>query len=98
MRAYIAALKQRLDVASNPYFRALADGSFTREDFVETQVQFLFAVSFFARPIAALAARLPRHDMRLLLLENIEDEMGHGDLRLSHEQTFFELLERLGVT
>lgn len=98
MRATIAALKDRVRYKDNPYFRALADGSFSREDFVETQIQFFFAVVFFSRPIAALAARLPRADMRLLLLENVEDEHGHGDLRLSHEQTFQTFLARLGVT
>jgi pyrroloquinoline-quinone synthase len=36
--------------------------------------------------------------MRLLLLENVEDEHGHGDLRLSHERTFLTLMQRLGVS
>ena len=52
---------------------ALADGSFSREDFVETQVQFLFAVVFFSRPMAVLAGRLPRPEQRLSLLENVHD-------------------------
>jgi pyrroloquinoline-quinone synthase len=98
MREFISSLKKRVAFRENPYFKALTEGTFSREDFVETQIQFSNAVLFFSRPIAVLAARLPRADMRLLLLENVEEEHGHGDLRFSHETTFLTLLERLGVT
>lgn len=98
MRDYIAALKARCAVDQNPYFTALRDGSFSREDFVETQVQFLFAVVFFSRPMAVLAGRLPRPEQRLALLENVSDEHGEGNLSLSHERTFLALLARLGVS
>ena len=98
MRAYVKALKARGEVDRNPYFAALADGSFSREDFVETQVQFLFAVVFFSRPMAVLAGRLPRPEQRLSLLENVHDEHGGGNLSLSHERTFLALLSRLGET
>jgi pyrroloquinoline-quinone synthase len=98
MRETIAALKARCVVAQNPYFVALRDGSFSREDFVETQIQFLFAVVFFSRPMAVLAGRLPRPEMRLSLLENVHDEHGEGNLSLSHERTFLTLLKALGVT
>ncbi len=98
MRAYIADLKRRCAVEENPYFKALEDGTFTREDFIETQVQFLFAVVFFSRPMAVLAGRLPRPEQRLSLLENVRDEHGDGNLSLSHERTFLTLLARLGVT
>jgi pyrroloquinoline-quinone synthase len=96
MRAHVRDLHERLAYLDGRYLRALADGSFSREDFVETQVQFLFAVVFFARPMAMLAGRLPRPEMRLPLLENVQDEHGHGNLRLSHERTFLQLLERFG--
>jgi hypothetical protein len=39
----------------------LADGSFDREDFVETQIQFFFAVVFFSRPMMALAGLSVAH-------------------------------------
>jgi pyrroloquinoline quinone (PQQ) biosynthesis protein C len=87
-----------LDLSTHPYFRALGSGEFSREDFVETQAQFLFAVVFFSRPMAALAGRLPRPEQRLAILHNIGDEHGHGNLRLSHERTFLELLSRLGLS
>jgi pyrroloquinoline quinone (PQQ) biosynthesis protein C len=98
MRDTIQRLKARLDLPNHPYFVALEDETFTREDFVETQIQFLFAVVFFSRPMAVLAARLPRAEMRLSVLENVNEEHGEGNLSLSHERTFLELLARLGVT
>ena len=98
MRNTIAALKRRHPLPENPYIRSLQDGSMSREDFVETQIQFLFAVVFFSRPMAALAGRLPRPEMRVPLIENIRDEHGDGHLHICHENTFLELLGRLGVT
>lgn len=98
MQRTIAALKARLAFLHSPYFASLADGSFSREDFVETQVQFLFAVVFFSRPMAMLAGRLPRPEMRTSLLENVHEEHGEGNLRVSHERTFLAFLDRLGET
>lgn len=97
MRAYLAGLRARLDATNSPYFRALSDGSFEREDFVETQVQFFTAVAHFNRPMLALASRLERVEERFPLVDNAFDEHGRGKLGGSHERTFLELLERLGV-
>lgn len=97
LRDRISRVKARANVRANPYLRALQDGSMSREDFVETQIQFLFAVVFFSRPMAVLAGRLPRPEQRLALLGNIGDEHGSGDLRFSHERTFLALLDRLGA-
>lgn len=98
MRETIAAIKARHTPLDNPYLVALRDGTMSREDFVETQIQFLFAVVFFSRPMAALAGRVPRPQMRVVLIENLRDEHGAGHLTVCHENTFLELLERLGVT
>ena len=43
---------------------------FTREDFVETQLQFAHAVFFFSRPMRVLAGRVSSAQVRLPLLEN----------------------------
>lgn len=97
MDAFLTQLKQRLNALENPYLRALREGSLSREDFVETQLQFLFAVVFFSRPMAVLVGRLPRPEMRLPLLENIHDEHGAGNLGMTHERTFLSLLSRFGI-
>ena len=58
--AFTRALKTRLAPLENPYFRALRDGSMSREDFVETQLQFAHAVFFFSRPMLVLAGRIQK--------------------------------------
>src|SRR4051812_18532898 len=98
MRAYVAELKKRVAFRENPYFKALADGAFEKEDFLETQIQFCFAVVFFSRPMLALAARLPEAQERWVLLENVSDEHGDGNMSLTHERTFLTFLGRLGVS
>lgn len=98
MRTTVGEIKRRLAWRDNPYLVALRDGTLTRDEFLETQVQFWIAVGFFSRPMAVLAARLPRADLRLGLLENVHDEHGHGNPALAHEKTFLTLLERLGVS
>ncbi len=97
LRQRISALKAEWNALEAPYLRALRDGSFAREDFVETQLQFFAAVAHFSRPMALLASRLPSPDQRLPLVENIFDEHGRGTLAHGHERTFRLLLERLGV-
>ena len=59
MRRFIADLKARLRPLDNVYLRSLRDGALNRDDFIETQVQFLFAVVFFFEaPAAAFPAGL----------------------------------------
>lgn len=79
----------------NPYFISLADGSFGRADFVETQVQFYFAVIFFSRPMAAVAAKIPHPRDRVEVLRNVWEEHGEGNTRVMHGETFLTLLDRL---
>jgi pyrroloquinoline-quinone synthase len=79
----------------NPYFKSLTDGSFSKDDFVETQIQFFWAVVFFSRPMAALAAKIPTPDLRIEIVRNVWEEHGEGNLSKIHGTTFVELLSRL---
>jgi pyrroloquinoline-quinone synthase len=97
IRDQVVRLKEELRPLENPYFRALHDGSMTKAEFVESQIQFFAAVRYFWRPMALLAHRLPDAAHRRVLLENIADEQGRGDATASHEHTFRTLLERLGA-
>lgn len=97
LRQRIAVLKAEWNALEWPYLRALRDGTFEREDFVETQLQFFAAVAHFSRPMALLASRLPRAEQRLPLVENAFDEHGRGELAHGHERTFRLLLDRLGA-
>lgn len=99
MNDLIQRILDESDYAANPYFAALRDGSFEKDDFVETQIQFLFAVVFFSRPMAAVAAKIPEPKRRLEVLRNVWEEHGEGNTSLMHGETFQTLLERLaGVT
>lgn len=87
------------DYKSNPYFTNLMAGTFDKKDFVETQIQFYYAVIFFSRPMAALAAKIPSPELRLEVIRNVWEEHGEGNLRMAHGSTFVELLNRLdGLT
>ena len=90
---------QRLSVdyapSDNPYIRGLEDGHLSREDFLETQVQFYFAVVFFSRPMAVLAAKIPSSRQRVEILRNVWEEHGEGDTDGRHGASFLELLHRL---
>ncbi len=79
----------------NPYFKNLAEGHFEKSDFVETQIQFYYAVIFFSRPMAALAAKIPSPELRIEVLRNVWEEHGEGQLSHGHGNTFFEFLKRL---
>ena len=80
----------------NPYFVALADGTFAVEDFIETQIQFYFAVVFFSRPMAAVAAKIPSARLRREVLRNVWEEHGEGEEVHQHGSTFLAFLHRLG--
>lgn len=81
--------------AENPYFKNLENGQFEKSDFVETQIQFYFAVVFFSRPMAALAAKIPSPELRIEVLRNVWEEHGEGQLSQGHGNTFLEFLTRL---
>lgn len=80
----------------NPYFKNLREKTFEKEDFIETQIQFFYAVIFFSRPMAALAAKIPTPELRLEVLRNAWEEHGEGSLTQAHGKTFLEFLRRTG--
>lgn len=80
----------------NPYFVNLREKTFAKEDFIETQIQFFYAVIFFSRPMAALAAKIPTPELRLEVLRNVWEEHGEGSLTQAHGKTFLEFLNRIG--
>lgn len=84
------------DYHQNPYFVNLREKTFERSDFVETQIQFFYAVIFFSRPLAALAAKIPTPELRLEVLRNAWEEHGEGSLTQAHGKTFLEFLSRIG--
>jgi pyrroloquinoline-quinone synthase len=96
MHHLIDQILEEVDYSKNPYFQSLANHLFDKEDFIETQIQFFFAVVFFSRPMSALAAKIPTAGLRLEVLRNVWEEHGEGVLTMTHENTFKIFLERLG--
>jgi pyrroloquinoline quinone (PQQ) biosynthesis protein C len=92
----IQNILKETDYRNNPYFLNLDNGQFDKSDFVETQIQFYYAVIFFSRPMAALAGKIPSPELRLEVLRNVWEEHGEGNLSHGHGGTFLELLKRLG--
>ncbi len=92
-------------ILENRYFRALADGSMPREEFVRSQVQFFHAVGFFSRNLATLIARLPTSAGRAVLVHNLSEEHGLDEEhpaegfrpQLAHDRTFAHFLITLGI-
>ncbi len=96
MKALIDQVLTDIGYRENPYLVALADGSMSKEDFLETQIQFYAAVTFFSRPMAAVAAKIPSARLRLGILRNVWEEHGEGSLESAHGETFLALLDALG--
>ena len=80
MNEIVEKVLAETDPHNNPYFVALRDGSFEKDDFVETQIQFYYAVVFFSRPMAAVAAKIPSAKQRLEVLRNVWEEHGEGNM------------------
>jgi len=96
MKNLINQLLHDINYKNNPYFVNLHKGTFSKEDFIETQIQFYFAVVFFNRPMSALAAKIPTPELRLEILKNIWEEHGEGDLNKAHGKSFLEFLAAIG--
>ena len=84
-------------IFKNDFFTELSNGTMTLEEFILTQKQFYYAVSFFSRPMTALMARFPSPGKRLSILENVVEEHGDFNQTAFHESTFREFLQSLGV-
>ena len=91
----IEQILRETNYLNNPYFVHLNDGSFEKIDFVETQIQFYFAVEFFARPMSALASKIPCPKQRIGILRNVWEEHGEGDTEKFHKYTFLSFLKSL---
>ena len=67
------------------------------ETFRKTQMDFFYAVDFFSKPMAALIAKLDRHDQRIDTLHNIVEEHGDFESNRYHSETFRQFLKSLGL-
>ena len=85
LKKLINSILEEENYIENPYFKSLQDGSMSKEDFLETQIQFYFAVIFFPRPMAAAAAKIPSHEQRYEVVRNVWEEHGSGEKNKFHQ-------------
>jgi pyrroloquinoline-quinone synthase len=79
------------------YFQDLVTGRIPLAQFAAQQRQFRFAVGHFARPLAALLARIADPALRDRIVRNVWEEHGQGDPARWHDATFRHFLAKLGV-
>jgi len=97
MDSYINKLKNDTPIATQIYFSRLLDGSMSFELFKNSQINFYSAVCYFSRPMLLLCSRIENYADRLIILENIIDEHGNGDIKDSHGETYKNYLLNLGA-
>ena len=95
--AHAEAVLAKTRILANPYLVSLADGSMSRDAFRRTQEQFFYAVTFFARPMAALVGRIPDPHQRVDILHNLVEEHGEFEASAFHHNTFRRFLSTLGT-
>ena len=88
-----AALLAR-PVASSSFVRLMSSKAPVHW-FRSTMRPFLGAVNGWSQLLGLLITRLPTPAQRLVAIENLVDEHGHGDLSMSHVATFRRLIKSL---
>lgn len=97
MDSYITNLKNDTPITAQTYFSKLVNGSMSFELFKYSQNNFYSAVCYFSRPMFLLCSKIEDYEDRLIILENIIDEHGNGDIKDSHGVTYKNYLLNLGV-
>jgi pyrroloquinoline-quinone synthase len=98
MDAAVAKVAERYDFQWHPYFIWMRSASVDRSAFMRSQLPFRYAVESFSQSLAAVLARINTVEARMALVENINEEHGHGNPLRSHKATFRQYLQSLGAT
>jgi pyrroloquinoline-quinone synthase len=96
MLSALKAVCARRSLLTNDYFRHLQEGTMSQAGFQQSQAQFYFAVRFFSRAMATLAARLPDSRRRMALVHNLAEEHGDFQAAQAHDRTFVQFLASVG--
>jgi pyrroloquinoline-quinone synthase len=98
MDKYIKEIENQYPIKLEPYFSNLINGNISRNLFLDTQLYFFHAVSYFSIPMFLLCTQLKSYSKRIKILENINDEHGNGDINKSHRRTYKKYLINLGIS
>lgn len=98
---FLTHLEQALTrhrVFDHPFLQALGAGAFAPPVVAATFAQFAHVVRPFTGLLGDLIGRAPDVDSRYLLLDNLYEELGHGDPQAVHAWLYDQLLREIGVT
>lgn len=98
LNAAVLHLGTIYDFRRHPYLIWMQAASTSREAFLQSQLPFRFAVESFSQALAAVLARMPILETRMALFENLAEEHGRGERKISHKATFHRYLQALGAT
>jgi len=79
----------------NNYFKILKTKP-SKELFIQSQEAFIYAVDNWSKILGQMVIKVPSDSDRLVIIENLYDEHGNGDISKSHVNTFRKLLISLG--
>jgi hypothetical protein len=85
---------ENIDFARNSYFVMLQDPEITLRDILHSQLPFIHAVAMWSNILIKLALRFP--EAAPVFLNNVQDEIGHGNPSKFHIVTFHNFLVQLG--
>ena len=97
MYKYINELKKNTPIKGQLYFSLLNEDRMSFETFKYSQVNFYKSVLKFSKPLFVLCSRIDNYEDRLKILENILDEHGNGNLKVTHGNTYKMYLNSLGI-
>ena len=98
MKNFILKLIKSSPIDDQPFFISLLNGTMDKEQFKETQINFLDAVEFFSKPMFIISSKLDTYEDRCCIIENILDEHGNGETGNAHGNTFRQYLVSLGAS
>jgi hypothetical protein len=89
--AFIKEIIQKEDIYENKYINSLINNSMSLEQFYSTQKIFHHAVNNWISVLIKFLFILSEKD-RIILLDNVNDELGNGDQTKAHSNTFQNFL------
>jgi hypothetical protein len=83
------------EIDKNPYLKTLKNNP-SLESFFNSQRGFINAVDNWSKMLGLLINIVPSDKERLIIIRNLNDEHGHGDILKSHVNTFRIFMNSLG--
>ncbi len=92
----INQIKISKNLENNLFFNNL--NKISINEFLQIQKEFIYAVNYWSQLLFILLSKINDPKLRLVILDNINDEHGHGIIENSHVYTFHDFLQALGHT